>query len=45
VIRGLPDSPITGVSLQDIRISAKKGTTVSDVRDLTSDTITVSIEK
>jgi polygalacturonase len=43
VIRGLPDSPITGVTLQHIRISAKKGTTVSDVRNLTSGTITVSV--
>jgi hypothetical protein len=45
VIRGLTDSPITGVTLRDIRITAKKGTTISDVRALLSDSISVEVPK
>jgi hypothetical protein len=45
VIRGLPDSPITGVTLRDIRITAKKGSIISDVRDVISDSISVEVAK
>ncbi|HYO07641.1 MAG TPA: glycoside hydrolase family 28 protein [Tepidisphaeraceae bacterium] len=34
VIRGLPDSPIQGVKLRDVEISAARGTTISDARDV-----------
>jgi polygalacturonase len=44
VIRGLPDSPITGVKLNDIRITARKGTMISDARDVTSTSLSVSVE-
>jgi polygalacturonase len=43
VFRGLPESPITGVALRDIRISAKKGWTVSDVRDLVAGNTAVTV--
>jgi len=45
VLRGLPDSPITGVTLRDIRIAAKKGTTISDVRDVTSDAMSLTVSE
>src|SRR5687767_465433 len=42
VLRGLPDSPITGVALRDIRIGAKQGWTVSDVRNLVAERTAVT---
>jgi hypothetical protein len=45
VLRGLPESPITGVTLRGIQITADKGSTISDVRDLISGSVTLSITK
>jgi polygalacturonase len=42
VLRGLPESPIDGVTLRDIRITAKQGSTISDVRNFWSGSSSVS---
>ena len=42
VFRGLPESPIVGVALRDIRITAKQGWTVSDVRDFVAGSTVVN---
>jgi polygalacturonase len=43
VFRGLPESPIVGVALRDIRITAKQGWTVSDVRDFVAGNTVVNV--
>jgi len=43
VIRGLTDSPITGVILKDIEITAKEGTTISDVRDVQAGNVSITV--
>ena len=45
VLRGLPESPITGVTLRGIQITAGKGSSVSDVRDLIAGSLGVTITK
>ena len=44
VIRGLHDSPIEGVTLRDIKITAEKGTTISDVRDVQIGSVSVDVK-
>jgi polygalacturonase len=43
IIRGLPESPIEGVSLRDVKITAKEGTTVSDARDVRIGNLSVEV--
>jgi polygalacturonase len=43
VLRGLPDSPIQGVTMNNVDITAKQGSTITGVQDVKSGNVSVKI--